>query len=149
MMFTSIALMGAAAAWALKKSRDTSGNNNAVAGRTKGNTAAEREALTESNRAKAAEVGVTQAGGRTRPPEAPVIGKAVTRTEYAKRLAETEAGEGAPDAGKLASANMVSAYAAGERARKRAAAGGTVLTKAQRGMPGPKGSYAQKTLLGS
>jgi hypothetical protein len=85
-------------------------------------------------------------GGRVRPDGAPVTGTAVTREAYAEQVAKANA---PPNTAELASANTVSAYAAGERARKRAAAGGSVLTKTQMGLPSPTGNYAPKTLLGS
>ena len=72
--------------------------------------------------------------------------KATTRSEYAASQATADAPTSTAE---LASANTTSAYAAGERARKRAAAGGSVLTGAQKGMAGPKGSATPKTLLGA
>jgi len=148
MTFTTMALLalgaaGAASTWAVTKEATT---KKTPAGRVKGNTAAEREAVSASNAAiTQAELGKT-VGGRERPPDAPIVGRATTRTEWEQRQATPDA---PPDGPKLASSNMITAYAAGERARKRAAAGGTLLTRAQTGMPGPGGSYAPKTLLGS
>jgi hypothetical protein len=86
------------------------------------------------------------AAGRPIPPGATITGEAMLRSDWEKQQTTPDA---PPSTSELASANTVSAYAAGERARKRAAAGGSVLTGAQKGMPGPGGSYAPKTLLGS
>ena len=86
-------------------------------------------------------------GGRRNPsPNAEYTGdRAITRDEYRRRQTNPGAGPGTAEAN---SKNTVNAYAAGERARKRAAAGGSVLTGAQRGLPGPAGSNAPLTLLG-
>lgn len=89
----------------------------------------------------------TANGTRTPPPGAEYTGdKAVRREDLA---ASQLAGTNPPDAALLASSNVASARTAGERQRKRAAAGGSLLTGAQKGQPGPGGGFAPKTLLGS
>lgn len=107
-----------------------------------GNTAEERPAGSSSR----AGTDETIIGPRKRPPGAPILGKAVLRSD---KLAELSTPEDAPDTGKDTAGAYVSAYAAGERARKRAAAGASVLTGAQRGAPGPAGGIAKRTLIGS
>lgn len=145
MTFTTMALigLGAAGAFAATKAATTKKD---TSGRVRGNTAAERQAVSASNSEKAAAIGVTQAGGRTMPDGAVATGRATTREDY---KAKNTAVDAPPSTAGLASANTLTAYAAGERARKRASAGGSVLTRAQQGMPGPGGSYPAKTLLGS
>lgn len=118
----------------------------ALAQRKRGGTAAEREANSAANAQITQDVLGKSAGGRERPPDAPITGKATTREAYKEKNTTPDA---PPSTAGLASSNMLTVYAAGERARKRASAGGSVLTKAQAGLPGPGGSYAPKTLLGS
>lgn len=85
-------------------------------------------------------------GPRTPSDDAVFTGKAKTREQANLENATVS---GAPDESANNSGNYLSAYAAGERARKRAAAGASVLTGAQQGAPGPAGGIAVRTLIGS
>ena len=89
-------------------------------------------------------------GARTPTENAEYTGEhAVTREQYAaNQEAARTAALSSPSTSSSNSSNMVTAYTAADRARKRAAAGGSILTGAQRGSPGPRGSFAPKTLLG-
>lgn len=76
-----------------------------------------------------------------------IVGRAVPRGSVPPE-GLTAAPEAPPSTTLTSSANLASARAAGERARKRAAAGGTVLSKGQQGMPPVRGVFNPKTLLG-
>lgn len=84
-------------------------------------------------------------GGARKPPpgwDGTIIGTAVPR-------GTPPTVEGADTTGQTAASALANAKASGERARKRAAAGGTVLTTGQMGQAGPGASYKPLTLLGS
>jgi len=77
-----------------------------------------------------------------------IVGKAVPRGSVPPE-GLTPAPEAPPSTSQVASAGMAAGRMAGERARKRAAAGGMVLSAKQKGLPPVGGTYAARTLLGS
>jgi len=81
--------------------------------------------------------------GRKNVNNAPIIGEAVTRQEYAKREAEKNA---PPSTLAALSAAQGGAKSAAERQRKRAAAGSTLASKSN--ITAPTASLQPKTLLG-
>lgn len=81
--------------------------------------------------------------GRRNVNNAPIIGEAVTRQEYAKRQAAKDA---PPSTLESLSAAQGGAKSAAERQRKRAAAGSTLTSKSNIGAPTAK--LQPKTLLG-
>ncbi len=76
-----------------------------------------------------------------------IVGKAVPRGSVPP-AGITAAPEAPPSTSQMASAGMASARMVGERARKRAAAGGMLLSAKQKGLPAVGGTYNAKTLLG-
>ena len=105
-------------------------------------------AAARARKKKTEEPQVSTLGGRRRAPaDAVYTGqKAVRRSELGAVQAAADAGLSAAE---TTSANVASAAGVRERARKRAAAGGLILTAAQKGQPAPGGQATPLTLLGS
>lgn len=81
--------------------------------------------------------------GRTNVNNAPIIGTATTRADYAKR----QAGAPPPSALEAASTSIGGAKSAAERTRKRAAAGDALVAGAAKA--GPGAVLAPKSLVGA
>jgi hypothetical protein len=91
------------------------------------------------------DAGGSTGAGRKNVNNAPFIGTAITREEYAKRQA---AGPTPPPSVSEASSNAVGgAKSAAERQRKRAAAGDALLSGPS--APGPTARLTPKTLVGA
>lgn len=82
--------------------------------------------------------------------DAPIVGRAVPRGSVSGEADVTDTTPPAPPPSTLASASQAytTAQAAADRVRKRAAAGGSALSKAYQGKTGPRAVLQPKTLIG-
>jgi hypothetical protein len=84
--------------------------------------------------------------------DAPITGQAISRADYAAQqaaLPPLTAPQPPPSATVAASAATLSAQGARDKARKRAAASGSVLSGAYTGKTGPRAVLQPKMLIGS
>jgi hypothetical protein len=81
--------------------------------------------------------------------DAPITGHAVPRSSLSGELVPLTAPQPPPSTTAAASAATASASVARDKARKRAAAGGSVLSGAYTGKTGPRAVLQPKMLIGS